>query len=751
MQYKTRFLVLFALSLAIASLCLCVGAMASTDFSAAAFFKDNAVDAKASEPNSALEASPDEAALEEDAALALAAFDEDEAFPDEFEFDSAQAGSVTMPIRVEYNEIADAQFVDKSGKTISVKDYGFPANGDWMYQGKVTIIAQSASKVYDGTPLSRTDGILVTGLPKQFTITAKAGGSQTKAGESDNPIAGYEIYNQAKENVTNHFSSIDTVPGQLLVDPLPITVWTGSASKIYDGKALTNEKAGIDLVDGNHQQQPWRNLALTFSEKDGEALYCLCGTVWVYGINPLTGEAQQTELSAGQKLTSVYINDAIDKENITYKIEKMTQETLPDEVLGLYASNPDLMAQFCKDAKWNEAEFAKYIESRLPSDDLDDLDDLDDEDDFSDEEPFDDGFFDGEDFFDDESFDEEPLDEESFDEEPLDEESFDEEPLDEEPADEEPVVEEPADELPIEDNPLDEDPFAEGSYIIESVEVSYTEEVIYDENPIVADSSDEDSYDEYPIVDTTYDEDSDNEYPVVEGSNDDSDDEYPVVEGSFDEDSDDEYPNPEESYDQDISISHLEVIMGDTKQRILTEAVKLFAQEGYEAVTVEDIAQAVGIKAPSLYKHYKNKRDIFDHILQKMEQNDAHNAEECSVPTGTLEIMPEAYENSALEDLLAFCKVQFRYWTENEFASSFRKMLTIEQYRSEEMNVLYHQYLGSGPLHYVADLLGSEEKALELYGPMYLLYSVYDEADNKEAVFELLNQHIQQYQTQKKG
>ena len=36
----------------------------------------------------------------------------------------------------------------------------------------------------------------------------------------------------------------------------------------------------------------------------------------------------------------------------------------------------------------------------------------------------------------------------------------------------------------------------------------------------------------------------------------------------------------------------------DTKQKILTEAVKLFAQEGDEAVTVEMIAAAVGIKAP---------------------------------------------------------------------------------------------------------------------------------------------------------
>ena len=39
----------------------------------------------------------------------------------------------------------------------------------------------------------------------------------------------------------------------------------------------------------------------------------------------------------------------------------------------------------------------------------------------------------------------------------------------------------------------------------------------------------------------------------------------------------------------------------NTKERILLEALKLFSNEGYEAVSVEQIAAAVGIKAPSLY------------------------------------------------------------------------------------------------------------------------------------------------------
>lgn len=53
----------------------------------------------------------------------------------------------------------------------------------------------------------------------------------------------------------------------------------------------------------------------------------------------------------------------------------------------------------------------------------------------------------------------------------------------------------------------------------------------------------------------------------------------------------------------------------DTKQRILDEALRLFSQSGYDAVSVERIASAVGIKAPSLYKHFKSKQEIFDAIV----------------------------------------------------------------------------------------------------------------------------------------
>ena len=54
----------------------------------------------------------------------------------------------------------------------------------------------------------------------------------------------------------------------------------------------------------------------------------------------------------------------------------------------------------------------------------------------------------------------------------------------------------------------------------------------------------------------------------------------------------------------------------DTAQRIFDEAIDLFAQKGYDNVSIRDIALAVGIKESSIYKHYTNKEAILQKIIQ---------------------------------------------------------------------------------------------------------------------------------------
>ena len=185
-----------------------------------------------------------------------------------------------------------------------------------------------------------------------------------------------------------------------------------------------------------------------------------------------------------------------------------------------------------------------------------------------------------------------------------------------------------------------------------------------------------------------------------------------------------------------------------TKEDILIVALHLFAKDGYEAVSVSQIAGELGMTKGALYRHYESKRDIFEHIVKRMELSDSEQAEEYDMPADEKESMPEKYEEVSLDNFLEYCKSMFAYWTENDFASSFRKMLTLEQFRSEEMQALYQQYLVGGPAEYVKNLfesIGIEEadkKAEIFYSVMFFFYSLYDGAKEKEQVKERFEKAI---------
>ena len=180
--------------------------------------------------------------------------------------------------------------------------------------------------------------------------------------------------------------------------------------------------------------------------------------------------------------------------------------------------------------------------------------------------------------------------------------------------------------------------------------------------------------------------------------------------------------------------------MGNRREEILIVALHLFARDGYEAVSVSQIAGELDMTKGALYRHYKSKRDIFDCIVQRMEQQDGEQARENEVPEESIEKTPEEYQNVSLDDFVEYSKSMFEYWTEDDFASSFRKMLTIEQFRSEEMQNLYQQYLVSGPAEYVKDLFKNmeinnpEDNAVKFYANMFFYYSIYDGAADKTKV-----------------
>ncbi len=197
--------------------------------------------------------------------------------------------------------------------------------------------------------------------------------------------------------------------------------------------------------------------------------------------------------------------------------------------------------------------------------------------------------------------------------------------------------------------------------------------------------------------------------------------------------------------------------MADTKENILQTALRLFARDGYEAVSVSAIAGELGMTKGALYKHYTNKQAIFDHIVARIYQIDIERAKEYEVPEETFDQSPAAYRNTAVDKIRLFTEAQFRFWTEDEFAIDFRKMLTLEQYRNPEIMALHQKCLISGPLSYMEDLFremmqqglwiesDSKQLALEFYAPFYFLLLLSDTLPDKKEAAKLLATHIERF------
>lgn len=192
---------------------------------------------------------------------------------------------------------------------------------------------------------------------------------------------------------------------------------------------------------------------------------------------------------------------------------------------------------------------------------------------------------------------------------------------------------------------------------------------------------------------------------------------------------------------------------GETKERILETALELFAQSGYLGTSMSDIAARLGITKAALYKHYAGKQEILDRIVQRMNELDAALAADYEMPGAAPEGFAKAYLNTPLDRIRAYSTAQFDHWTREPFSANFRKMLTLEQYRDARLAQLYQENLASGPVKYMAaifrPLTDSDETAMQLaldfYGPMYLLYSVYDGAADQSAVAPMLEAHIDRF------
>lgn len=186
-----------------------------------------------------------------------------------------------------------------------------------------------------------------------------------------------------------------------------------------------------------------------------------------------------------------------------------------------------------------------------------------------------------------------------------------------------------------------------------------------------------------------------------------------------------------------------------TKERILNSALSLFSRNGYDGTSMEQIADLVGIKAPSLYKHFKGKEDILNELISIAESR----YEEFFGSDSNIGKIPETHE-----EMIEAQMKRIRFTMSDPMIRMTRIFLVKEQFRNKKLAEITskHQIDGLQKM-YTRIIEGMMEKglfrkddpeflALELISPVSLLISKADrEIEFEKEALELIEKHIRHF------
>ena len=130
---------------------------------------------------------------------------------------------------------------------------------------------------------------------------------------------------------------------------------------------------------------------------------------------------------------------------------------------------------------------------------------------------------------------------------------------------------------------------------------------------------------------------------------------------------------------------------GDTKARILESALELFAEKGYSGTSMRDIAKRLGITKAALYKHYASKQEIFEAVMQDTAQRYERFADQIDIHMHNAPQDFPVFTEISADALVEKVRQIFSYSLHDEANRLFRRMMTIEQFRSPELSARYSQ------------------------------------------------------------
>ena len=196
---------------------------------------------------------------------------------------------------------------------------------------------------------------------------------------------------------------------------------------------------------------------------------------------------------------------------------------------------------------------------------------------------------------------------------------------------------------------------------------------------------------------------------------------------------------------------------GNTKEKILEAALDLFSVKGFEATSISQLAEIVGIRKASLYSHFSSKQEILDTLIGKYTIEFNQYSIFVNADWDNPEFTKDKSEITP-EMLTSIIKGQIQYIIHDSKISKIRKMLTIEQFQNKELCRLQSKLSYNDILKYNISMmkflvsqgiLKDEEPeimAAQFCWPISMWINLCDREPERETeVMELMSKHILQF------
>ena len=196
---------------------------------------------------------------------------------------------------------------------------------------------------------------------------------------------------------------------------------------------------------------------------------------------------------------------------------------------------------------------------------------------------------------------------------------------------------------------------------------------------------------------------------------------------------------------------------GNTRDEILNVALELFSVNGYEATSISQLADAVGIRKASLYSHFASKQEILDDVVASVLEGYAEHSVFADADWDDPEFTKDK-DGMTAEDAAKMIQGQIRYIVHDTAISRGRKMLVIEQFRNQELAVLQTRMNYEDMLKYFEGMIrflirsntlkdaDTEIMAAQLSLPVTVWINLCDrEPEREEEVMGLVHRHVLQF------